>query len=51
MPKNMYVSSRMVMTEKTLEATEEYLNKAKMFHHLWQPDEDTEDFRKAVLMH
>ena len=34
-PKSMYVSSRLIMTEKNIEATEEYLNKAKVFHHLW----------------
>lgn len=31
----MYVSSRLILSEKNIEATEEYLEKAKVFHHLW----------------
>ena len=34
-PANMYVSSRLILSEKNIEATEEYLEKAKVFHHLW----------------
>ena len=47
----MYVSSRLILTEKNIEATEEYLNKAQVFHHLWQPDEEISDIQKAILMH
>ena len=47
----MYISSRLVLSQKNIEATEEYLQKAKVFHHLWQPDEEIKDIQKAILMH
>ena len=50
-PRDMYVSSRLILSEKNLEATDEYLRKASNFHHLWQPDEEIGDIKKAILMH
>ena len=50
-PKDMYVTSRIVMTEDKINASEEYLNTAKYLHHLWQPHDDVKDVKKMILMH
>jgi hypothetical protein len=50
-PPDMYTSSRLILTEKNIEAAEEYLQKAQMFHHLWQPDDEIADIKKAILIH
>ena len=50
-PNDMYVTSRLVMTEDKINATEEYLNTAKYLHHLWQPHDDVRDVKKMILMH
>ena len=47
----MYVTSRIVMTEDKINASEEYLNTAKHLHHLWQPHDDVKDVKKMILMH
>ena len=47
----MYVTSRIVMTEDKINASEEYLNTAKYLHHLWQPHDDVKDVKKMILMH
>ena len=47
----MYFSSRLVMSEKNIEAAEEYLKKSEAFHRLWIPDEEIKDVRKILLMH
>ena len=44
-PSSMYVSSNIVLNEENIKATEEYLQKAKVFHHLWQPEEELKDIR------
>ena len=47
----MYLSSELVLTEKNIAALEEYVQKSKVFHHLWKPVEETEDIKKAILMY
>ena len=39
------------MTKNNIKATEEYLDKTKYFHHLWQPEEEISDVRKAIKIH
>lgn len=41
-PANMYVNSSLALTATNIEAAEEYLEKAQMFHHLWQPNHEIE---------
>ena len=50
-PPNIYLSSDLVMTAKNLEAAEEYLQKADVFHHLWQPEEEVSHIRKAIAIY
>ena len=47
----MYISSRLIMSEKNINATQEFLEKAKVFHHLWQPDEEIKDIKRAIKIH
>ena len=51
MPKDVYLSSKLVFSEKNMQALEEYLNKIEYCHHLWQPEEEIGDIRKVVMMH
>ena len=47
----MYINSNLIMTKKNIEASKEYLEKAKAFHHLWQPEEELVHINKAIKMH
>ena len=47
----MYLNSDLALTATNIEAAEEYLGKAQMFHHLWQPDHEIEHIQKAILIH
>ena len=50
-PPDMYLTSKLVLSEKNIEAAEEYLKKAEHFHHLWQPNDEVSYIRKAILIH
>ena len=50
-PSDMGFSSDLKFTRKNIEAMEEYLKKAEVFHHLWVREDETADMRKAILLY
>ena len=43
--------SDLKFTRKNLEAMDEYLKKAEVFHHLWIQEDELSDIRKAILLY
>ena len=50
-PKDLNFRSDLKFTPKNLEAMEDYLKRAQVFHHLWIQEDHLADIRKAILLY
>ena len=50
-PLDMEFNSEIKFTEKNILAMEEYLQKAEVFHHLYQPLDQVNYMRKAIMLY